>query len=77
MEIQHVRLDSKHGAAMAAFDIEDLSTFERELLDSAADVLEGRSEASVVSDVIHEWAESGIAIQHGILTEKLFIEKPG
>jgi hypothetical protein len=78
-EIQHLRLEPGHTPTfhwLSAFDTEDLATFERELFASAGDVLEGREEASVVLDLIYEWAQSGAAVKDGSLHEGLFVEDP-
>jgi hypothetical protein len=61
---------------LLAFDANDLTEFQTELMDALRGVLEEREPPSEVEKVIFEWKETGLAIQSGALTEEMFRDHP-
>ena len=63
------RAKSARYSWMQVYEKDDLEKFQCELVEATRRVLSGEGEPSEVGDLIHEWRESGIAIQSGVIDE--------
>ena len=52
---------------MQVYENDDLEKFQRELMDATRKVLAGEGDPAEIGDLIHEWRESGVAIQSGVI----------
>ena len=54
-------------AWMQVYEKDDLEKFQSELTEATRRALSSEGDPSAVGDLIHEWRESGLAIQSGVI----------
>lgn len=61
------RARAAHYSWMQVYEKDDLEKFQSELMEATLRALSDEGEPSEVGDLIHEWRESGMAVQSGVI----------